>query len=198
MWLCRLDWPHSETLPDQNIRIDVFAVKSWGSRGSGIPGLRSPNQVLRHTAWDWSLTLISEFSEISGSGVSSSAQHNAKQPSLYPVFVAWFHKFHKKHWQRHPHYVVEYVSRQTVSDAWLHRLTGTLRRFKLTFFCGPKWSPILSDEWLPRERRDKVLSVPFIPGVSSSWFSVLGLTIKQCFMWSQALCELKVSTDMKY
>lgn len=29
-------------------------------------------------------------------------------------------------------------------------------------------------------------------------FSQLGLTIKQCFMWSQAFPELKVSTDMKY
>lgn len=29
-------------------------------------------------------------------------------------------------------------------------------------------------------------------------FSLLGLTIKQCFMWSLALPELKVSADMKY
>lgn len=47
-------------------------------------------------------------------------------------------------------------------------VSGTGFRFSLF---SPKQSPILSETELPRERSDKVFSVPFIPGVWFGWFS---------------------------
>lgn len=69
-----------------------------------------------------------------------------------------------------------------------------------TFFCGPKQSPILSDEWLPRERRDKAHSVPFIPWVSSSWFLTPWFNHQTVFhlvhssSWAENLCRHEILT----
>lgn len=91
-------------------------------------------------------------------------------------------------------------SQSFVTDAWLHRITGTGYSFKLCFFCGPKQSPILSDEWLPRERRDKMHSVPLILGVSSSWFLTTwfnhqtGFHVVPSSWWAENLCRHEILT----
>lgn len=96
------------------------------------------------------------------------------------------------------------MSRHAVTDAWLHRITGTGGRFTLSFFCGPKRSPILSDEWLPRERRDKVLSVPFIPRVLYSWFLTTWFNHHTVFhvlpssSWAKSLCRHEILTVSLY
>lgn len=69
-----------------------------------------------------------------------------------------------------------------------------------TFFYGPKWSHILSDEWLPRERRDKAHSVPFIPRASSSWFLTPWFNHQTMFhlvhgsLWAENLCRHEILT----
>lgn len=76
-------------------------------------------------------------------------------------------------------------------------VSGTGFGFSL---CAPKQSPILSDEWLPRERRDKVFSVPFVPGVSSRWFFTTWFSHQTVFhvipssLWADSLYSHKVLT----
>lgn len=134
----------------------VFLVKFLRAQGQSslMSEQSSPNQIL---------ILGTEFCE---SQVSANVFHNPEHLDFFIVqhggiclFTVSFDGLYIKYKQnlRLSWYVADYVSRHTVTNVWQYEITGSGYRFTLCFFCGLKWSPIPSDEWLPRERKDQSL-----------------------------------------
>ncbi len=94
--------------------------------------------------------------------------------------------------------MVSMLSDTLVTGSWLHKSQGLGADLHFPFSVVQNYLQFSQMNDFQEKKETKCFQSLLSRGFPPADFSLLGLTIKQCFMWSQALCEQKISADMKY